>query len=179
MTLVSSLKKSWKYTLTITMCWILLMILYILGNSYLSTTNVAPLMVLFTGREFSISITNLTLYPYQENPANKIFFLETSGRSRFNPRQWCAIESAARFSGLNEINVMVKSKYLDTSDNITRNIIRELKNVRFHQIEPEKDFVGTPLEDFYLAGGFENSKFPSTHLSDALRMAYIYKVHFR
>jgi hypothetical protein len=158
---LKSTMKLWLCLLAFVLCWKIL------------------LLISFNG-EFYFSWKNVTLYPYhgdnQKDPANKIFFLETSGRSRFNPRQWCAIESAARFSGLKEINVMVRSDHVDIGDNITRHILRELKNVHFYEIVPKKDFVGTPLEEFYLQGVFENSKFPSTHFSDALRMAYIYKV---
>ena len=83
---------------------------------------------------------NLTLRRYEDTfqGGNKLFFLETSGRPHFNPRQACAIESAARNSGL-EILVLIRSDFLNLRDNIACQLYKNLKNVHFYKLDPEQD----------------------------------------
>ena len=45
----------------------------------------------------------------------KIFFIESSGRNHLLPRQVCAIESAVRNAGIENIVVVMTSKTLDLS----------------------------------------------------------------
>lgn len=118
---------------------------------------------------------NLTPFDQALIGKNKIFFLETSGRPSFNPRQGCAIESAARVSGL-DVVVMVKNDYLDLEDNVTCQLLANLPQVHFHKFDLDNDLSNTPLEGFHKSEHLNSSKFPSTHLSDALRMVYLYKV---
>ena len=63
----------------------------------------------------------IELPPYQLNhnsSGTEMFFLETAGRSWLTPREACALESAARNSGLNVVMVRV-GELLDLRDNTT------------------------------------------------------------
>lgn len=126
----------------------------------------------------------------------KVFLLETSGRATLGPRQACAVESAARAANVSVV-VMVYSPFLDLADNTTCQVHRRHSGrVHFHRIVPELDFKGdarltvtpnkqkatttlfkdTPLYDVWKNGTFTNSQHLPTHLSDALRLAYVFKV---
>ncbi len=48
--------------------------------------------------------------------------------------------------------------------------------LHFHRIDLEMDFKDTPLYDVFKNGTLLNSKHVATHMSDALRLAYLFKV---
>lgn len=113
--------------------------------------------------------------------ANKIFFFETSGRPTLTPRQSCAIESAARESGLDEVIVLLNSPHVrlgGLGNEAICGLVRSAlpTKISFHSLDLMHDFEDTPMELFHKRGSFAGSKFPSTHLSDAIRAAYVYKV---
>ena len=129
---------------------------------------------------------SIKLTPYfsvaQEKPegSNKMFFFETSGRPTLSPRQACAVESAARFTNLTEIMVLLKSPSLliGGEDNeamcgLYRGQFQS--RISFHSLDIDKEFEDTPLDDFMKRGQFEKSKYPSTHMSDMIRVVFLYK----
>ena len=117
------------------------------------------------------------LRPFQITPAGseaEMFFLETTGRSWLTPREACALESAAKFSQL-RVNIIFTSPFMDTFDNATCYLYMTVANVHFFTIQLGKIFDGTPLEGFQSRESVRQSKFRHVHLSDALRLALIYK----
>ena len=123
------------------------------------------------------------LTPYQQSnvSSDKIFFFETSGRPTLNPRQACAVESAARHSGVTNVVVLMNAEYL-RFDGIGNDFLCALyarrfdARIRFHRLDLDADFKDTPLVEMLKKGAFQESTYPSTHLSDALRLVYLYKV---
>lgn len=77
----------------------------------------------------------------------------------------------------------MNAKYLHLGGN-ENNVIFALYNqqfnatIRFHSLDLYNDFDQTPLSEFYKRGTLLESKYPSTQLSDALRLVYLYKVSF-
>ena len=102
-----------------------------------------------------------------------MFFLETSGRSWLTPREACALESAARFSGL-RVNIILTSSFLDLYDNSTC-FLYMFSNISFFTIKLRDAFQDTPLDRFYQREEYRRSEHKTTHLSDALRYALVYK----
>ncbi len=51
--------------------------------------------------------------------------------------------------------------------------------ISFNQSLPELTFQSTPLEGVYRRGAFRHSRHRAVHLSDALRMAVIFKVEIK
>ena len=103
----------------------------------------------------------------------EMFFLETSGRSWLTPREACALESAARFSGL-RVNIILTSSFLDLYDNSTC-FLYMFSNISFFTIKLRDAFQDTPLDRFYQREEYRRSEHKTTHLSDALRYALVYK----
>ena len=89
-----------------------------------------------------VSIEALSESELSDPKRSRIFLLETSGRAFLNPRQACAVESAAKNSGLDDVYAMVRSKRLDLTDNTTCNVYRETR-AKFRRIVPKKHFEGT------------------------------------
>ena len=104
----------------------------------------------------------------------EMFFLETSGRSWLTPRETCALESAARFSGL-RVNIILTSSFLDLYDNSTCYLYMFSSNIRFFTIKLRDAFRDTPLDRFYQREEYRRSEHKTTHLSDTLRYALVYK----
>ena len=104
-----------------------------------------------------------------------MFFLETSGRSWLTPREACALESAAASSNL-KVNIIFLSDFVDLYDNSTCSIMKLLPNVSLFTIKLKNAFEDTPLYRFYQRDDFRNSSFKAVHMSDALRIALIFKV---
>jgi hypothetical protein len=57
----------------------------------------------------------------------------------------------------------------------TMDILSELPNVKIIREDLFQEFLGTPLETLMQSGKFEKSKFSYQHLSDAARIALMYK----
>jgi len=112
----------------------------------------------------------------RERPSQRIFFLETSGRSWLTPRQLCSIESAIQFSGL-RVTLLLTSPTLDMSENSTCRFFSSLgEQMDVFKLDVSRATEATPLENLVRQGALQNSKWPVTHLSDAVRLALVFKL---
>lgn len=107
----------------------------------------------------------------QELGEHNIFFIETSGKNVISPREACAVESAARNSGLHVVMVRVGSE-LDLSDNTTCQLHKRFdKNgVSFFNVDLPTLAEGTPLEGFFTSLALRNSMNKFVHAADATRL---------
>lgn len=97
-------------------------------------------------------------------PSN-IYLVETSGTSKLNPRQACAVESVARCHQQSIIHV-----YLLESKNFEDNFsLLSLSNVRFIKINRKDFFRDTPLWSWYEKGDWLSSTNKFFEMSDACR----------
>ena len=150
-------------------------------SSYKTSQHKIPYLKLKTGQSFNNRCSKrVELRPFQipragsEGSEAEMFFLETTGRSWLTPREACALESAARFSQL-RVNMIFTSPFMDTFDNSTCYLYMTVDNIHFYTVQLEKIFGGTPLEGFQARESVRASKFRHVHLSDALRLALVYK----
>ena len=147
-------------------------------SSYRIKQHSIPYLRIKTGQSYNNRCSKrLELPPFQVSPAGseaEMFFLETTGRSWLTPREACALESAAKFSQL-RVNMIFTSPFMDTFDNATCYLFMTVDNIQFYTVNLENIFGGTPLEGFHTRESIRQSKFRHVHLSDALRLALIYK----
>ncbi|CAB0012557.1 unnamed protein product [Nesidiocoris tenuis] len=107
-----------------------------------------------------------------------IFFLETSCHNRtfvLNPRQACAVESAAKLNPNLEVYVLVPSPFESLSSLPHMAALRKYRNIKIHHINMNTYFDNTPLEDWYKDGRLKSSRWPQSHASDVLRYATLWK----
>ena len=100
-----------------------------------------------------------------------IFFIETNfEREEFSTKQLCAIESAARINPKGKVFVSsIKSEFSNM------NLIREYSNLVWLKFKPLELFRDTPLWSWWLDGQVFTSEYMSAHISDAARIAFLYK----
>lgn len=113
-------------------------------------------------------------------PDRSIFFHETScnsfvnGKIWLNPRQACAIESAAKMNPHMDVYVLFSSPGVlkfegDESDNIIQSLL-SYRNVHLLHLDYEKYTRNTPIAELYRSGLIEkNVDFAVAHASDMLR----------
>ena len=77
----------------------------------------------------------------------KIFFIETSDKKYFTPREACAVESASRMSNLH-VYFLRRSSSLSLQFNATCQLHQHFKNIKFLKINISQVFKDTPLEGF-------------------------------
>ena len=147
-------------------------------SSYKIKLHDIPYLNIKTGQSFNNRCSKrIELSPFEVTAAGseaEMFFLETTGRSWLTPREACALESAAKFSRL-RVNIIFTSPFMDTFDNSTCYLYMTVANLHFYTIQLPKIFAGTPLEGFHTRESVRESRFRHVHLSDALRLALIYK----
>lgn len=117
----------------------------------------------------------------------QIFFIESSGQFCLTPRQACGIESAARANPKANITLYVqdspqnsdwpvKHKQNSSGCPITRILLRQMTNVRVVPTDLLHYLKDTPLWQLYTTGSFNKSSWKPFHLSDAVRVALLWKM---
>ncbi|KAB0793990.1 hypothetical protein PPYR_13610 [Photinus pyralis] len=125
------------------------------------------------------------LFEMQTPPENSIYFIETSCKSftegavSINPRQACAVESAALINpdyqtylmytspGLIKDETTLSGKLLHTLTNI--------KNVNLLWLNFPRLLKGTFVEELYTSGKIQSSKFPVNTASNIARLVLLLK----
>ncbi|KAF8796352.1 Lactosylceramide like protein [Argiope bruennichi] len=106
---------------------------------------------------------------------NNIFFLETSGSSRLNARQACAVESAALHHPQWQVRVLfTPTEPLNLSDSFME-LLSLFSNVKLLKMELDFLLPGTPLWYWYKRGRWKSSPHKAMHLSDAVRLCLLWK----
>lgn len=124
--------------------------------------------------------------PNSENSAKQIFFIETTnpngGPLQLNPREACAVESAALLHPDRDIyviftgpTILIDLKEENESFSMVDIIIKKYNNVYFRSIDINDFSKGSPLEEFVQFEKYKVSKFYSSHLSDVLRYLLLWK----
>ena len=118
----------------------------------------------------------------------RIIFFETSGERCLRPRQACAIESAALANPDMSVYVHMTlekprgNPEVDQGEGLERHCqtletLNSYPNVYVIREDLTKHLIGTPLELFSSSGNLlDESKFANQQLSDALRIALLYKL---
>lgn len=104
--------------------------------------------------------------------SHNIYFLETSGATNLSVRQACAIESTARYHPESKIRVLM---FTSRPFEDTHNLTGIFDNVHVNVTTFEKIFEDTPLLQWYRNKEWNGSRFKINHLSDASRLAVIWK----
>lgn len=125
-------------------------------------------------------------FPHLESDSQKpildknIFFHETSCFGEkgiiLNPRQACAVESAAIMNPGTTIYLLFISPSPISVE--TKEIVKLLSsypNIKIRRIYPETYTKETPLEDWYKSGVLMKSKWRRSHMSDVLRYLTLWK----
>ena len=102
---------------------------------------------------------------------NTIFLLETSGRSDITPREWCAVESAARAHPRHTVLFLVAAARVKHSPLAAA--VLALGNTRLARLRFADLFAGTVLQGWYKSRVVLSSWWPASHMSDAVRFALL------
>lgn len=117
------------------------------------------------------------VFPWRDTSSDsngrKIFFVETSGKPYLEPREACAIEAAALHHPNRIVQLFNRSPFASNAISTT-NLLR-IPNVRIGILNLTLLFGGTPLEQWHESGAVRDSQFPVEHLSDAVRLALLWK----
>ena len=89
-------------------------------------------------------------------------------------RQACAVESAAKMSGLH-VSVIMFSKVLHLNDNTTCQLYKSDYPIAFYHIDLDTFSQDTPLVNFFNSSTLEKSRYSIAHKADALRIMILYK----
>ncbi|KAK4873856.1 hypothetical protein RN001_013216 [Aquatica leii] len=124
---------------------------------------------------------------YEVNPKKdkSIFFHETScnsymeGKITIEPRQACAVESAALLHPDHDVYLLFASpgiiKYKDTESDRVLKALLTYNNININHLDYEKYTKGTPVENLYRDGKIEASTYALSHASDVLRYLTLWK----
>ncbi|XP_064424882.1 lactosylceramide 4-alpha-galactosyltransferase-like [Latimeria chalumnae] len=108
-----------------------------------------------------------------------IYFVETSNHLDVSLLFKCSVESAARAHPNSLINVLMRGLSDDdariSSQNVALSRLREFPNVVFKPLVFEDLFSDTPLQSWFAKLDQEKEKFLFSVLSDACRIALLYK----
>ena len=128
-----------------------------------------PRLSKYESQEFKTTKENFIIK--KPNEKSNIFFVETNTQHEFfTSKQQCAIESAA-FHNPN-LNVYVYSLNADFEN---KKIFDYYTNIFLYKFIPKEIFANTPLWDWWLSGKVFNSTYMIAHLSDAARLALLWK----
>jgi lactosylceramide 4-alpha-galactosyltransferase len=119
---------------------------------------------------------NVTAGNKEVHLRSAIFFLETSGRPFYTPRDLCALESAARHHPNKTIVMGTSSQYL-LNTAIQLAVTSRHKNIQFVRFNFTALALRTPLEDWLVDRPDHPLKLGSTgveHSSDILRCVVLY-----
>ncbi|XP_014240936.1 lactosylceramide 4-alpha-galactosyltransferase-like [Cimex lectularius] len=109
---------------------------------------------------------------------NSIFFVETScnnGNLLLNPRQACALESAAKLNPGHMVYLLVASPIKNNFFQEHINRLSVYKNIKLRHVDMNTYFDNTPLKKFYRKKTLKSSLWPQSHASDILRYATLWK----
>ncbi|XP_076267036.1 lactosylceramide 4-alpha-galactosyltransferase-like isoform X2 [Rhynchophorus ferrugineus] len=126
------------------------------------------------------SLTNIQDTKIVEDTS--IFFVETSCKSYdnghliINPRQACAVESAALLNP----NRMIYFLYFspDSQSTESSRILRMLQsysNIKFLHVNMDKFVEGSPVDNFWKSRKIHTGKYPLSHSSDVIRYLLLWK----
>ena len=102
---------------------------------------------------------------------HRIYFHETSGRSRLTLRQSCAVESAAKENPERPIQLIMQTKRSSIDKYGTwLAVLAHYPNVAVVLINETEYFQNTPLEEWYRKGEWRQSPHKLEHFSDYIRM---------
>ncbi|XP_071452349.1 lactosylceramide 4-alpha-galactosyltransferase-like [Hetaerina americana] len=108
-----------------------------------------------------------------------IFFHETSCSKDLNPRQACAVESAARTNPKTQVYVLMTSPNVsigrDGISRYARLLSLSYPNVRVNRLDLRTYSQGTPMEEWVAGGHLTASKWFMSHASDALRYLTLWR----
>jgi len=134
----------------------------------------------FDGSTQTLDLPPITK-PSKWSDQERIFFVETSGRSFLPPRSACTVESALRSSSDLAMVVALTAKTLDLSHNATRHLYEKFGGTRlfFHYVDLDEIFSGTPIENLHKSGRLGSSVAKPlakvAHYSDAVRDVLVHK----
>lgn len=108
-------------------------------------------LVLFRWRQNNATTQHQLANAYRQR---RVFFHETSGHRRLNPRQCCAIESAALHSPSRPVDVFLSSDGVvdDVPTTFTKcfRLLPSYPNVAIILIDNREYFRGTELQEWYV-----------------------------
>nr|XP_037284912.1 lactosylceramide 4-alpha-galactosyltransferase-like [Rhipicephalus microplus] len=105
---------------------------------------------------------------------DRIWFLETSNRTRLNAKEACSIESACRHNK-NYIIHLLSTGNISTYECQYIRLLSKLPNFQHSGLNPSAELAETPLEPLYAEGGaLHRSPYFVAHLSDFLRYVVLW-----
>jgi len=105
--------------------------------------------------------------------SSTIFFIESSESSWLNLRQTCSVEAAARLHPGLQVKLLTTAPISNRFPHIR--CLNDIPNVHFENINISHVFLDTPFYEFYRNGTLDNCVHRTAFLSDALRLAVLWK----
>ena len=118
-------------------------------------------------------LSNFTISNTSSNNDYNIFFVETNINSLLlTTKQLCAIESAAFHNPSANVYILTIRAVADKQ---YLRLFQIYKNIIWMKLVPNELFLDTPLMKWWQTGHLAQSKFMTAHLSDAVRLALLWK----
>lgn len=146
----------------------------------LVVVTIAAVILLIYKKVSSDRFENLLKARVQPGQDKNVFFIETGSETEnvtLNPRQACAIESAAMINPHLEVFVLYASRERLNSLEISSTVeaILSYPNVHVNYIDKEELAAGSPLEDLVCSKKLLRSNYRTEHTSDVLRLLVLWK----
>ena len=129
-----------------------------------------------SGTIFTTTNKLYQLIQQQRIPVFNIFLIETNrypDRSIFDFKQLCSVESAA----FNNPNALIHFYTLHSSAQLNKDILNKYENIKTIHFTVDQEFQNTSFADWWSKNQelVLKSKFGMVHVSDALRLALVFK----
>ena len=107
---------------------------------------------------------------------DSIFFVETSGKSRLDPKEICSIESAAKNNADKNVYVVMTSPSMQFHNQSTAGaVVKRYPNLHFRHVDAHTFVSDSELRGIWEAGVIQRSKFFVSHFSDVMRFLLLHK----
>ena len=107
---------------------------------------------------------------------DSIFFVETSGKTRLEPKEICSIESAAKNNPDKNVYVVMTSPVIEfRNHSATSSVMKKYPNLHFRHVDAHSFISDSILRDIWKEGLIQRSKFFVSHFSDVMRFLLLHK----
>ena len=107
---------------------------------------------------------------------DSIFFVETSGKTRLEPKEICSIESAAKNNPDKNVYVVMTSPVMEFQNHSAASAVsKRYPNLHFRHVDAHSFISDSILRDIWKEGLIQRSKFFVSHFSDVMRFLLLHK----
>ena len=129
-----------------------------------------------TRSKYPLKLADQDQLPELSPRPDSIFFVETSGKSRLNPKEMCSIESAAKNNADRNVYVVMTSPIMQFHNHSAASAVaKAYPNLHFRHVDAETFVSDSKLRAIWEEGIIQRSKFFVSHFSDVMRFLLLHK----